>query len=306
MLDHSNVKQFYEQLYTTDYMGEDGFACWSQNGVELERVRDVLCQVQGPIASVLDYGCGQGRWATVLAEQFPAAQVTGIDISQTAIARAQQRFAMHRFVAFDGERAPFADGSFDLLFSYHVLEHVIDLEAVVADMARLVKKGGYLCIIFPCANAGSLEEKTMRLIKDGKVTTPQGEMVFHFERSAGHLRRLSSAQISERFACQGARLREQSFACQFFGAVDYLVRSTDGGYIRSFCAVGRAVHRLAALRLGVLQYALLVVARLIKWRRLGWLSSGCEALVTSLARLEWRLGRHRPNGSAQFLLFEKI
>lgn len=60
-LNRDNLKQFYEQLYETDYMIGDDFASWSQVGVELRRIQDVLTEVSGPVRSILDYGCGQGR-----------------------------------------------------------------------------------------------------------------------------------------------------------------------------------------------------------------------------------------------------
>lgn len=312
-LNRDDLKQFYEQLYETDYMIEDGFASWSQVGVELSRVKDVLREVSGSVRCILDYGCGQGRWADVLCEVFPKACICGIDISEKAIELAKQLHPQHKFVAFEGERAPFAEASFDLLFSYHVLEHVYDLNAVVRDMIRLVKPGGHLCLIFPCGNKGSLEEKTMRLIEGGKIFTEAGEPVFFFEQSAGHLRRMESWQIVELFSVHGGtRLCAQYYANQFFGALDYITRSTDGGYIRKFFDVARATDPQARLLLQLYRSLFLTLRRLVRLGQakdsglLGVLGRWSTSEVEALALREWQKRRADLSGSAQFLLFEKL
>lgn len=46
----------------------------------------------------------------------------------------------------------FADGSMDFVFSSHVLEHMADMEAALADWCRVLKPGGYLCLYVPSAN----------------------------------------------------------------------------------------------------------------------------------------------------------
>lgn len=48
-----------------------------------------------------------------------------------------------------GERLPFADGTFDIVCSFHVLEHVRDPQLVLAEAARVLKPGGYLHFAMP-------------------------------------------------------------------------------------------------------------------------------------------------------------
>jgi SAM-dependent methyltransferase len=52
-------------------------------------------------------------------------------------------------------RAPYSDGAFSLVFSLHVLEHVLDLQQTLDDIARLVAPQGSVCLILPCGNEGS-------------------------------------------------------------------------------------------------------------------------------------------------------
>jgi 2-polyprenyl-6-hydroxyphenyl methylase/3-demethylubiquinone-9 3-methyltransferase len=95
----------------------------------------------------LDVGCGGG----LLAEEFArlGCQVTGIDPSAPSIATArahasQARLAIEYQVGA-GEQLPFAAASLDLVYCCDVLEHVGDLERVIAETARVLKPGGVYC-----------------------------------------------------------------------------------------------------------------------------------------------------------------
>lgn len=95
----------------------------------------------------LDIGCGGG----LLAEEFArlGCQVTGIDPSEpslaTARAHARQSGLEIAYRQGVGEQLPFADASFDLVYCCDVLEHVNDLEQVIAETARVLKPGGVYC-----------------------------------------------------------------------------------------------------------------------------------------------------------------
>lgn len=93
---------------------------------------------------VLDIGCGGG----FLAEEFAALgyAVTGIDPSGPTIAAARTHareagLAIAYCVA-PGEAMPFADGAFPVAYCCDVLEHVDDLDAVLAEAARVLAPGG--------------------------------------------------------------------------------------------------------------------------------------------------------------------
>lgn len=149
------------------------------------------------IGSILDYGCGQGGWIEHLSGALPGARVAGVEISGEAVGKVRARMPGIEIREFDGERAPMEDETFDLVFSYHVLEHVLDIEATVRDMSRLVRRGGYLCAMLPCGNAGSFEERLTRLMRDGKHRSITGSMRFYFEDPT-HLRRMESDRIPAR------------------------------------------------------------------------------------------------------------
>jgi 2-polyprenyl-6-hydroxyphenyl methylase/3-demethylubiquinone-9 3-methyltransferase len=92
----------------------------------------------------LDIGCGGG----FLAEEFAriGCDVTGIDPSAPTIAQAaahavEAGLAITYRVA-PGEAIPFDDHTFDIAYCCDVLEHVRDLDTVIAETARVLKPGG--------------------------------------------------------------------------------------------------------------------------------------------------------------------
>lgn len=86
----------------------------------------------------LDIGSGDGHFATVA---FDRALDVGIDRSHEALLEAKQRAGYRCLVVADGSRLPFPECHFGSVVSNSVLEHVDDLEAVLRDIARVVKSG---------------------------------------------------------------------------------------------------------------------------------------------------------------------
>ena len=112
---------------------------------------------------VLDVGCGKGRFASVLQERNPDAEVWGLDISEEML-----RFvpAGIRTRAGSMTELPFADSTFDAAYATESLEHAVDIERAVSEMCRVVKPGGKLVIIDKNAEHW------------GKLETPQWERWF--------------------------------------------------------------------------------------------------------------------------------
>jgi ubiquinone/menaquinone biosynthesis C-methylase UbiE len=93
---------------------------------------------------VADIGCGKGRFARVLKELHPNASVVALDLAE----------AMLRCVPPGIERCggsmtalPFAAGAFDAAYATESLEHAVDIEAAVAELCRIVRRGGRIVII---------------------------------------------------------------------------------------------------------------------------------------------------------------
>ncbi|MBO3745088.1 class I SAM-dependent methyltransferase [Streptosporangiaceae bacterium NEAU-GS5] len=94
--------------------------------------------------TVADVGCSAGFIADELAGAG-ASHTLGIDIDVPGLRKAAARFGERvAFVCGDGSRLPFPDGSVDVLVFNHIYEHVVDPDAVVADMHRVLSDEGVL------------------------------------------------------------------------------------------------------------------------------------------------------------------
>jgi ubiquinone/menaquinone biosynthesis C-methylase UbiE len=100
---------------------------------------------------ILDAGCGTGEAASRVAELFPQAHVLGVDIIDEHLKLARQRYAsLAPRLTFEHQSVfglDAADGSFDLTLCRHVLHSIPHADAVMAELARVTRPGGYLHII---------------------------------------------------------------------------------------------------------------------------------------------------------------
>jgi malonyl-CoA O-methyltransferase len=106
----------------------------------------ILLKFFGPLADkrVLDVGCGKGRFARVLKERHPGAEVWGLDISEEML-----RFVPAGIHTRAGSMTelPFAASTFDCVYATESLEHAVEIGRAVAELCRVLKPGGKLVII---------------------------------------------------------------------------------------------------------------------------------------------------------------
>jgi len=98
---------------------------------------------------VLEIGCGTGVHARLLAEA--GARLTAVDLTSTAVELTRRRLELHALGAdvreADAERLPFADASFDFVWSWGVIHHSAHTERVAAEIARVLRPGGRLALM---------------------------------------------------------------------------------------------------------------------------------------------------------------
>jgi SAM-dependent methyltransferase len=109
---------------------------------------------------VADVGCSAG----FIADELAAAggRTIGLDIDQPGLARAAERFGPRAlFVRGDGERIPVADRALDVIVFNHIYEHVVDPDAVVNELHRVLVDDG--AIYLGLANRFGVMEPHHRL-----------------------------------------------------------------------------------------------------------------------------------------------
>lgn len=100
--------------------------------------------------AILDVGSGAGQIAKhLLKYSDPGARVTCTDLSRQMLRRARNRLKskVPTFVTADLSSLPFADESFDGITCGYVLEHLPDPRMGLAELARVLKKGGRMFLL---------------------------------------------------------------------------------------------------------------------------------------------------------------
>ena len=113
----------------------------------------------------LDFGCGDGNSARYILKYFPQSKYFGIDVSSESIETAKKRdISSAQFDCYDGEKLPYKDNTFDIVFIACVLHHIpIKLrDRHLKECFRVLKSGGEL-IVF---EQNTINPVTRKIVKD--------------------------------------------------------------------------------------------------------------------------------------------
>lgn len=109
-----------------------------------------------PGGTILEIGSGRGAGAGLILREFHPATLHASDLDFDMIRRAKSYLsadARNRIslLTADATHLPYRDESFDALFGFGFLHHVLDWRAAVAEIARVLKAGGtyYMEEIYP-------------------------------------------------------------------------------------------------------------------------------------------------------------
>ncbi len=210
---------------------------------QLTRWLDVISRAIGDtaIATILDLGCGTGRYSGALAARF-GAWVIGVEPSQKMLAEAIRKTAVGvSLIRGNAESLPLADESVDLVFISMVFHHFKDRAAAAQECRRVLRPGGRLCL-----RAGTLEQI------ENYAYVP----FFPESRSLLEQHLVSRATIEETFAAAGLRLDRHGLVPSEAGAnwSDYaerlahradsiLIRLQDSDFARGLEAVRKRAEK---------------------------------------------------------------
>jgi SAM-dependent methyltransferase len=130
-------------------------------------LQDIVPEQPG---ATLEIGCGEGR---VLRHLSPrSGRLAGIDSSRTLLQAARTAHPGLSYALADAAALPFREGTFDTVISYNVLQALSgrdDMARSVVEAARVLKRGGHLCICtsHPMTDAGRLSCSGADLVLQG-------------------------------------------------------------------------------------------------------------------------------------------
>lgn len=142
MQDAEQLVRFYDEGYTQTPSQAALYARWRALGAigKADHVLD-LCSRAGlwtgghPI-NTLEVGCGDGALLSELHRRGFGGRLSGVEITQAAVSIARSRPEIDSVELYDGLHLPVPDGTYELGILSHVLEHVPDPSALLAEVAR--------------------------------------------------------------------------------------------------------------------------------------------------------------------------
>ncbi len=163
----AGTKEFYQKIDQNRY---EDYAPWMKQAINFEEFTN---------QHVLEIGFGMGTDLFSFARS--GATVSGVDLSPQHLEIATQRFNLYGLKAnlqlADTEALPFADTTFDVVYSFGVIHHTPNTEKAVEEIYRVLKPGGQAIlavyhknsIFHLCAISGYLLH--MRFLKESYQDT---------------------------------------------------------------------------------------------------------------------------------------
>jgi SAM-dependent methyltransferase len=183
---------------------------------------------------VVVVGAGDGAEAAALRDEFRPGVAVAVDRYAEFDAAAASRVAC---VRADASSLPLLSGAFDLVYSYHALEHVPRWREAISEFRRVVAKGGVVFVGVPnkrrlvayvCNRAVKLRTALVWNVKDW-VARLRGRFENELGAHAGFTEEELGAALGERFSVVRP-VRSRYFALKYPGKGRYLQAIEDGGF----------------------------------------------------------------------------
>lgn len=158
-----NPREFYDNKIESEWGTFINNPHW--DFTRYQEVKNILLAVPAP-TSILDVGCGCGYHDLLLAQHSSAEKIIGVDFAEKCIEKSNKEYPHHKIARYHVDIDNYDDiikkeGQFDLVVSFHVIEHVSDPEGFLRKCAGCAKEGGFIAIVTP--NHSRLANRYLRL-----------------------------------------------------------------------------------------------------------------------------------------------
>lgn len=140
-------------------------------------------------AVVVDLGCSSGYLLADLRAAYPDATLVGLDLVAAGLRRAHVNVPDARLVQADACRLPLADSSVDAAASANLLEHVVEDERALAEIARVLRPGARAALVVPAGPA----------------------LYDYYDRFLGHQRRYARGELAAKARAAGLEVLEDGY-----------------------------------------------------------------------------------------------
>lgn len=128
-------------------------------------IYELLREISGD--KILDVATGDGDFISTLMQSLKHYQsFTGIDSDKEEIKKARKKFKEKsvKIRTMKGERISFPDGTFDIVTIANSLHHLENIELVLSEMFRVLKKGSYFIIQEMCCDGNQTEAQKIDVL----------------------------------------------------------------------------------------------------------------------------------------------
>lgn len=141
----SDRKRYYDEHYFTEYSGHvsptgtPGYLSGEESITNIRAAGQMVLDITDNPRSILDCGCATGWLVHGIKMADPEVEVKGFDVSEFAISHATPEMAPYLSVADLSDGLPFADGSFELVVGFDILEHQQDYDRLVVAVTEMCR-----------------------------------------------------------------------------------------------------------------------------------------------------------------------
>jgi ubiquinone/menaquinone biosynthesis C-methylase UbiE len=153
ILVQDEASQYYEPIYS-----EMPFAKYST-----KKYSDRIARLAKDDYKILEIGCGTGSIIRELKKKNVKSGLIGIDISQKMVNIGIKK-TNSPYVCCLGEKLPFKNGTFDIIFGTYVLHHMPDLPSFFKEISRVLTNQGEIIFFEPTESNTLLNRLSKKLV----------------------------------------------------------------------------------------------------------------------------------------------